>query len=137
MLKAGLDHLLSSPREHGTSVIHADHVPHKRGTHPWKVACPCDHVEGSHTLMPGQKPGEPFLELGLVGARDIGIPGGCDPLKIVPFVRFKLPQLLLWRGREIEANQSIEVLKNLLVGGKKVFETPPVVLLLEELAGAP
>src|SRR5215469_16554146 len=93
---ARLGHLLSSPYEHGRRTIHADYVPHKRGHHACEVACTCAHVEDRHTLMPGQKPGEAFLELGLIGACDIGIPGGCDLLKIVPLVRFKLPQLLFW-----------------------------------------
>src|SRR6266581_3166906 len=137
MLISCLSHLLPSACEHGRCAIHPDHFSHKWSHHACKVSCACSHVEYRHVLMPGEEPCEPLLKFDLVGTRDIGVPGRCDLLKIVPFVHFNTSQLLLRRGRQIEPNQGIEMLKNFFVGGKQILEPPSLVLLLEELARPP
>ena len=137
MLVPDLDHLLPRPCEHGRCAIHADHLSYKRSHHSCKIPCPCSHVEHRHLLPPWQQPGEPFLKFNLVGARHIVIPGRCDLLKIVSFVRFDMLQLLLWRGRQIDPHQCIEMLKNLLICRKQVLEPSSQVLLLQQLARPP
>ena len=137
MLVPGLGHLLPGSCEHGRCAIHADHVAHKRSHHACEVARACSGIKDCHVLVPGKEPAEAFLEFGLVGARDVVIPGRGDALKIVSFVRFDVLQLLLWRSRQIEADQGIEVLKDLFVGGQKVLEPPSQVLSLQKFARPP
>src|SRR5207237_8593675 len=108
-----------------------------RSHHACNVAPGYSHVEHRHIPVPGEEPGKAFLKYDLVGARHIGIPCGCNPRKIVPFMCFKMLQQLLRRDREIEVKQGIEVLKNLFICGKKILEAPSLVLPLQELACPP
>ena len=137
MLVTSLGHLLPGPCKHRWRTIHANHISHKRGQHACKISRARSRIQYGHVLVPGKEPGETFLKFGLVRARHVGVPGRGDLLKIISLMCFKMLQLFFRGCRKVEANQGIEVFKNLFVGQKKVFEMPSLVLLLKQLARPP